>query len=430
METFDVLVLGSGAAGFAAAVTAKEQGASVAVLSRGAGASAVSSGAFDFGRPAAQGSPTDFASRTQHNTWKSTYSRLLADPGNPPSPVDAQRVFMGIERALGLPLKMSWEKALLLPVSNGHWKQVHVAQAAQAGIDLEAIQGKKVAFVYHASWRLTARPLCRQWEQTAEMNFGKKVEIEAVDLSALSPMPDAPLPVVAVRLQRDTEFRTRFFQMVAEIGKGVDAVLLPPIFLDPKFLESLQKEVQKPVSECLGTVEAVPGKRLQDSIFSALDRAQIPLFRADHIRAEITDDLVSGVDYWNQGDSGPRKLRAGKYVLASGKFFGGGVDLQYEKLSEPLFGLPLYWSRQESFAERRAELPWSDRGFFESQTWSQLGVWVDERWQPVGPDNRAVLNNVFACGSVIGGLDFARERVGLGYMIYSGGQCGLVAAKT
>ncbi|MCB0406081.1 MAG: FAD-binding protein, partial [Bdellovibrionales bacterium] len=125
-----------------------------------------------------------------------------------------------------------------------------------------------------------------------------------------------------------------------------------------------------------------------------------------------------------------KKLRAQRHVLASGKFFGGGVQMQFERLVEPLFGLPLFWSRQEEGVEKRAQLPWSDRSFLEAQTWSQLGVWVNENWQPIGNDGLPVLNNLWACGSVIGGLDFARERVGLGFMVYSGGQCGLVAAKT
>ncbi|MEZ4751447.1 MAG: FAD-binding protein [Bdellovibrionota bacterium] len=341
METFELLVLGSGAAGFAAAVAAKEQGISVAVLSRGVGATAVSSGAFDFGRPSTKAAPTDFASRTQHPDWKNAYSKILANPGSTPSPVDVQRVFMGFERALGLPLKMCWDKALVLPVSNGHWKQVHIAQSVQAGVELGALADKRLAFAFHPSWRIMAKALCRQWEQNAETNFETRVKVEAVELSDLPAMPDAPLPVVAVRLQRDAEFREKFVKSVAKMAESFDGVLLPPLFLDMKPLENLQQELQKPVSECLGTVEAVPGKRLQDAIFAALKRMGIPCFTAEHIRAERADGKIVGVEYWNGGDKEPRKLKSHRYVLASGKYFGGGVELQYEDLAEPLFGLPL-----------------------------------------------------------------------------------------
>ncbi|MCB0403397.1 MAG: FAD-binding protein, partial [Bdellovibrionales bacterium] len=314
METYDLLVLGGGAAGFAAAVTAKEQGASVAVLTLGVGATAVSSGAFDFGPSARGGLPSDFAARTRHNDWRTPYSKLLANPGVPPSPVEAQKIFLAIERALDFPLKMSWDKALVLPTSNGHWKPVYVAQAAQACIELYAAAGKKLAFAYHPSWRLMAQALCRQWEQHALTNFKLKVEILPAVLEALPAMADAPLSVIAVRLQRDAEFRERMLGSIAEVSQHVDGVLLPPLFWDVKPLSDLQLELKKPISECLGTVEAVPGKRLQDGIFAALERAQISVVRADQVRAEIEGGRVRGLQYWNTGDTDKKKLQAQRYV--------------------------------------------------------------------------------------------------------------------
>jgi len=52
-----------------------------------------------------------------------------------------------------------------------------------------------------------------------------------------------------------------------------------------------------------------------------------------------------------------------------------------------------------------------------------LGLWVDKKWRPKDDAGTVPFKNVMACGSLIGGIDYAKEGLGLGFMASTGGHC-------
>lgn len=128
------------------------------------------------------------------------------------------------------------------------------------------------------------------------------------------------------------------------------------------------------------------------------------------------------------GDARELAFRADTYVLATGKFFGGGVQMSYDSICEAVFGLPVYYSRHCNPVRLRSEVPLFEGGAMkEEQPWASLGVWVDPRWRPKDETGAPALTNLIACGSIIGGVDFARQNLGMGFMAHSGRQsCALV----
>ena len=87
--------------------------------------------------------------------------------------------------------------------------------------------------------------------------------------------------------------------------------------------------------------------------------------------------------------------RADRYILAGGRFLGGGLWAEMNRISEPLFNLPVFQpgSRGEWFRER----------FFqpEAHPIHRSGILTDPDLRPVDEEGRVILENVWAAGSIL-----------------------------
>jgi glycerol-3-phosphate dehydrogenase subunit B len=87
--------------------------------------------------------------------------------------------------------------------------------------------------------------------------------------------------------------------------------------------------------------------------------------------------------------------RADRYILATGRFLGGGLWAEMNRISEPLFDLPVFQpgSRGEWFRER----------FFqpEAHPIHRSGILTDPDLRPVDEGGRVILENVRAAGSIL-----------------------------
>jgi glycerol-3-phosphate dehydrogenase subunit B len=87
--------------------------------------------------------------------------------------------------------------------------------------------------------------------------------------------------------------------------------------------------------------------------------------------------------------------RADGFILATGRFLGGGLWAEMNRISEPLFKLPVFQpgSRGEWFRER----------FFqpESHPIHGSGILTDPDFRPVDEAGRVILRNVWAAGSIL-----------------------------
>ena len=111
-------------------------------------------------------------------------------------------------------------------------------------------------------------------------------------------------------------------------------------------------------------------------------------------------------------------------MLATGKFFGGGLELGASVVRETIFDLPIFSVRSRGPIRYRAELPWVERSFADEQPWAAIGVRVDDGWRPLDDTGAPVFTNLAACGSVLTGVDLARNGMGLGFAAFSGRECG------
>jgi len=420
----DAIVIGSGVAGVSAALTLKRRGKNVLVLTKNGGATSVSSGAWDFGP--IQGDAS-FEAMYETPAWQALYRSVLVDASELANPSD---VVASCE-ALAKDLKVSFnfKRPYLLPTSSGKWKRTYGAQSLQVKADLNALKNKKVGLVASDRWRFRADLIRKNWMSLAELQ-GTRLDLEIVPVEAPSSQGDWPLPHIAARFQNDSAYRTAFIESLRKkvTDANYDTLLFPPIFLEHDTAEQVQKELGVNIAECLAGAEPVAGHRLQKNLERLLQKLEIPVIAISQLQAETHEGAVRKLRGLTKQDPNWQEWEAPFIVLASGKFFGGGIELGYQKVRETIFELPCYLDRMQGTKQYRSELDWRDTRFADEQPWAKLGLWLDQQWRPRGTNQQPVLKNVTAAGSIIGGVDFARESVGLGFFAYSGRQCAHVLA--
>jgi glycerol-3-phosphate dehydrogenase subunit B len=175
-------------------------------------------------------------------------------------------------------------------------------------------------------------------------------------------------------------------------------------------------------------------ERLQSKVFEIpLLSPSLPGMRlADLLKRDL---LAAGVDYRQgapirtlDGKGGTVRvaLRAGKsreepiparhVVVATGRFFGGGLEASQHGVRETLLGLPV-------------EVPpsrdnWHMASFLGApgHPVNRVGVRVDPDLRPLGPDGVPVYDNVFVAGAVMACHDWVREKSGAGISVATGYQ--------
>ena len=103
---------------------------------------------------------------------------------------------------------------------------------------------------------------------------------------------------------------------------------------------------------------------------------------------------------------------ADRFILATGRFIGGGLKADEENIFEPLFNLPLLQpgSRDNWFAN----------SFFNSHPIHQAGILTDSSFRPVNEKGEQLLDNVWIAGSILAGHDRIQEKSREGVEIATG----------
>jgi len=84
-----------------------------------------------------------------------------------------------------------------------------------------------------------------------------------------------------------------------------------------------------------------------------------------------------------------------RYIVATGRFIGGGLVADQEKISESVFGLPV--------SQPRGREGWFQKSFFNSLSHPvhQAGILTDSSLRPVDEKGNRILENVWIAGSIL-----------------------------
>jgi glycerol-3-phosphate dehydrogenase subunit B len=381
----DVVVVGAGPAGLAAAVRLAEAGRQVRVIARGNGFTHWGAGAVDvLGR------------------------------------VGGERVERPLEAAGRLPDDHPYRLAGEAALRGGlDWFAGFAAAAglAHAG-DPERNRGQVTALGSLRPTCLLPAPAARELAgRVAVVNFEgfrdfsaalcaaglRRAGVDAVPATAPLPAWDHPRYFTAVELARaidDDGFRRRLAPGLARAADGADVAVVPAVLgvrggHDP--WADLQRLVGTPLVEAAIAPPSIPGLRLFAAYRRRLDALGVGWqlgFPA--VGVDRDGDRVTAVR--SEGASRVVVTRCQELVLATGGVAGRGIEANRDgTLAEVVAGLPV-----EGFPDRTAFL--GDR-FLGEHPLAAAGVRVDAELRPVHASGSPLYANVRCVGGLLAGHD-------------------------
>lgn len=120
--------------------------------------------------------------------------------------------------------------------------------------------------------------------------------------------------------------------------------------------------------------------------------------------------ICEGIEVYNP----PNKslYMADRYILATGRFIGGGLQAQSNFISESLFNLPVSFTRFQK--------DWFDSSFFGRHPIHKAGITVNSNFQPISEKGEIIVENLWVCGTILSEHNYFDEKSKEGIEISTG----------
>jgi len=422
----DVLVVGGGMAGAIAALAAREAGARAAVVRRAPGATALSSGAISVApdREALSGEP--LGDRHRRGVLGAAERLAAARPDHPYAIAGTARLADALDfaaRELAEVLAPRLDRPRLLATPLGGAVAAALCQGSMAAGDLLAAGGPLAVAGFHGHLGFDAALVAAGLARYAARG-APDVRAIAFDLPRIIRAAARPHELAAA-LEAAGAAEAAGEALRAALPAGVAVALLPPVLgLDPaaRVPERIAAAAGVAVAETLSDVPSVPGLRLQRAIDARLRAVGVEV---------VTGAVSRAAGPGAPLEAGGRVVRAASWVLASGRFVGGGIARR-GVLVEPALGLAVQAAEGAEAGVHLAARPAASltvRDRRAPQPLLSAGLRVDGALRPLDEHGRAVHPRLFAAGAVIGGHEQATDGTGLGVAILTGYLAGRAAAS-
>ncbi len=405
----DLLVIGSGLAGTAAACFALARGLKIIQVAATSGEMAFASGMLDLlGVYPADG----------QRIWENPWAGLAAlSPDAPKHPFarlglsvirDALEEFLGILEAAGLPYRGFHDRNATVLTAAGTTRPTYRVPASMWNgvIALEERQPTLlVDFVgmKDFSARLMSEVLKNRWP-----------ELRSVRLPFPVPFPGGELHNTFLAEALESELvREQIARSIRPHLRGARQVGFPAILglrAVHRVVGDLEQRIGTGVFEIPTLPPSLPGLRVREGLQALLQDQGARLLQGVTVLSPSLDGrrctgVTAGTSDWCTS------LEADAILLATGRFLGGGLVADRGRIRESVFGLPVtqppsrhHWHR-ERFLDPRGHPV------------NEAGLEIDESFRPLGPDGRYAFENLFAAGSVLGHQDWARTKSGAGLAV-------------
>jgi glycerol-3-phosphate dehydrogenase subunit B len=378
----DVLVIGGGIAGAAAAVAAAQQGARVLCVRAGPGASALCLGGWRGSAPAA-------------------FTTALARAG------------LALEQL-----------RCTLPRPDGAVLDADAAPRSHMRAALSSRDERTLVCSIEGLPGFHAPALAALWADAAGLPAGSFASA-ALSLTGTPAAGWSPVALAAL-LEREPLRVAEPLAAVAQAHGAARAIVPAILGLEAHVAvhARIEAEARVPVGEALGAAPSLPGWRLDVALRAALAQAGVEVIGARVTGRQARTHRIESVSL--NGDGGARTIHAASVVLATGKFIGGGVAADPHFVENAL-GCDVALQR---FDRRFDDASWSllltADARADSQPLLEIGVRTDAEARPLSDTGDVLYSNVFVAGSVRAGASAA--LLGLGHAATDGWNAGTRAA--
>lgn len=397
----DVLVIGAGLAGLAAAWQASERGKKVKVISKGWSALYWHTGCIDVlgylppERDKAVASPAE-----------SLEKLVKENPRHPYALAGLERVEASLESfktlgsQSGYPLSGSLERNWLLPTSLGTFRPTCLAPETMIAGD-QSQPGKRLIVGF--------KPFPDFYPNLIADNLnlqGIPAAAVTLDLPSLR-KPHFVTGRVLAGLFESPDFRAELIEALKDKIGSIQRIGFPAVLglNNPlAILHELEAELDRPVFEIPTLPPSIGGMRLHNILANAIENKSGRVYDGmEALSFEAQDGSIKTV--WSEAAAREKSNRALSYILATGGILGGGLRGEYEgQVSEVVFDLPT--------ADTGSRDKWFERQFLSitGHPVYQAGILVDPEFHPVNPAGHPIYSNLYAAGATLASCDAIRER--------------------
>ena len=421
---YDIIVIGAGLAGLMAAEAAQSEGARVLLLARGMGSLPLTTGCIDGLGYFPKDSKTPLVSAL-------TSLGPLQDqvPHHPYAKVGREKIlsslahFQELCRAGGLPYTGDFSATLLLPTSLGTFHPTCLVPSTMKRGDLSlpgsvlllGVQGLRDFFPFFAAENLNGLRLQGKISSSFRAEVLEGIELRGKAMNGLN----------LARAFDEKDFRDLFARRVGPLLKKGERLGLPAVlgfYSSTEAWQDLQEKMGGEIFEVPMPPPSVPGLRLYTLLRDNLRERGVRIVVGLSALTPLSEPgRLKGFSLGSSGSS--PVYRAQAFILATGKFFGGGLDSDRGRIYETLLGLPVKFpsDRRDWFNPRLLDP--------EGQPFNSFGVEVDGDLRPVDAAGKVLYQNLFAAGGILAHADSMAEKSGGGVAISTGYLAGKLAAK-
>ena len=425
-KMIDVIVIGSGIAGVTAAKAAADEQVSVEIITKGAGATMMGSGALDI-----LGAVPGEEKNTTVNDIKEGMELLLDKNPRHPYAVLKDSLENGIKalrevcRAGGMEFTGDGVTNAVIPNILGTFKNTAYIPSYNKYADAAKAAGKILVAGFRGHTEFYPEYACRSYN-TYQRQF-------APDADAVYIATTLELPSLADRERITNAELAAFFDTregmeelaaalddMKNIMGGIQGILIPPVLGYRKYaqnMELLYETLGIPVGEIAAGGHSVSAQRLAAALEKGLENKGIEAVnQAKAVEIRKTAEDVFCIVYEQQGKT--KEAYARSVVLAAGGFIGGGITSYREDLFIPVINEPL--GRITPEMVNKKAFPGG------GQLFGKVGIRV---YDDMAVAQGCFSGQIFACGDLIEGYDWVYERSGSGVAAASGYLAGKNAAN-